>query len=135
MPAPIDFTQVKETCLYVANLQRTADFYHGLLDLPVIGRVEGRHVFFRLGSSVLLCFIAEATRADVHLPAHYGTGTLHAAFEVPAGQYAATRDAIRNLGIAIEHEHTWPTGHQSFYFRDPDGHCLEVVPTGMWDPR
>lgn len=132
MPSQLPFTQVKETCLYVADLQRTEDFYHGKLGLPVIGRVAGRHVFFRLGSSVLLCFLAEATRTDTHLPPHYGTGTLHAAFEVPAEQYTTTLASIHAMGIAIEHEHTWPTGHRSFYFRDPDGHCLEIVPSGMW---
>ena len=31
------------------------------------------------------------------------------------------------------HEETWRAGVKSFYFHDPDGHVLEVVPKGMWD--
>ena len=54
----MDILKIKETCLYVSDLAKTKDFYFGLLKFEVIGEVPGRHVFFRVGSSVLLCFIA-----------------------------------------------------------------------------
>jgi hypothetical protein len=38
---------------------------------------------------------------------------------------------LRN-GIAIVHEEPWGDRFRSFYFHDPDGHVLEVVPAGMW---
>lgn len=129
------FTQIKETCLYIEDLDATEAFYHGKLGLPVIHRSAGRHVFFRAGSSVLLCFIAAATRAEATLPPHFATGKQHIAFECEAAAYPAWKARLHAAGIAITHEQHWPSGQQSCYFEDPDGHVLEVVPAGVWDPR
>jgi len=41
--------------------------------------------------------------------------------------------ALREHGIAIESTITWPRGGTSIYFRDPDGHLLELVTPGIWD--
>jgi catechol 2,3-dioxygenase-like lactoylglutathione lyase family enzyme len=124
--------QIKETCLYVTDLDRTTRFYHDALGLPVIGRVEGRHVFFRAGTSVLLCFIASTTKEDQDLPPHYGSGHLHMAFEVAPTDYEIWKEKVGQAGIPIIHEAAWRGGHRSFYFHDPDGHVLEIVPEGMW---
>lgn len=126
-------TQIKETALYVQDLDRTEDFYHGRLGLEIISREEGRHIFFKAGSSILLCFMADATKNGETLPAHYGEGKLHIAFEVSKEEYQKTKEQIREKGIEIEHEQSWGGEYQSFYFRDPDGHSLEIVPEGMWD--
>jgi len=90
-------------------------------------------VFFRVGSSVLLCFIAEKTRADTYLPPHYGQGQLHLAFEVSPVEYDEWKTTILKKGIKIIHEQSWRGNLHSFYFRDFDGNLLEVVPSGMWD--
>ena len=129
----MEFLQIKETCLYVKDLEETRKFYAGKLGLEVIGEVASRHVFFRVGSSVLLCFMPEASKIGDSLPPHYGSGHLHLAFEVAPENYEDHKAIIHNLGIEIEHEHTWPTELKSFYFRDPDNHLLEVVMTGMWE--
>jgi len=34
--------------------------------------------------------------------------------------------------VAIEGRSHWPQGAESLYFRDPDGHLLEVVTPGIW---
>lgn len=125
--------QIKESCLYVQDLDRTESFYSGKLNLKVIGRVEGRHIFFEAGSTILLCFIADATKNDKKLPSHYGKGKMHLAFEVPPEDYETVKKSIRSKGIEIEHEQQWSDEYRSFYFRDPDGHSLEVVPRGMWE--
>jgi len=125
--------QIKETCLYVSDLQQTAHFYHNLLGLPIIGQVEDRHIFFRAGTSVLLCFIADKTKVDKNLPPHDGYGHLHLAFEVSPEEYAAWKEKIQALNIAIEKEQEWKNQLHSFYFRDPDGHLLEIVPQGIWE--
>lgn len=127
------FKQIKETCLYVQDLDRTEAFYHGKLNLKVIGRSEGRHIFFKAGSSVLLCFIAGATKQEETLPPHFGEGNMHIAFEVPVEKYEEIKADILSTGIEIEHEQQWGKDYCSFYFRDPDGHSLEIVPEGMWD--
>ncbi|MGF1534090.1 MAG: VOC family protein [Bernardetiaceae bacterium] len=125
--------QIKETCLYVQDLHRTRDFYHGQLGLPVIHLSEGRHVFFRAGTSVLLCFLPEASRAEAVLPPHYAYGKQHMAFSVSPQDYAHWETRLDQAGIPITHRTDWGRGYQSFYFEDPDGHVLEIVPEGLWE--
>ena len=129
----MEIKQIKETCLYVTDLDRTRQFYQDKLGLAVIGEVKNRHVFFRAGSSVLLCFIAEMSRKGGTLPPHFGSGQLHLAFEVSREQYENWKEKIKAAGIELEQEYDWGRGFKSFYFRDPDGHLLEVVMEGMWE--
>ncbi|MEM8893512.1 MAG: VOC family protein [Bacteroidota bacterium] len=126
------FAQVKETCLYVEDLDKTEAFYHGLLNLPIISKADGRHIFFRCGSSVLLCFLNKATMAEKNLPPHYAIGRQHIALEVSARSYNKSKREIMEAGIEITHTESWGDKFESFYFEDPDGHVLEIVPTGMW---
>jgi catechol 2,3-dioxygenase-like lactoylglutathione lyase family enzyme len=128
----MQFIQIKETSLYVFSLDNSKRFYNGLLGLDIISEAPGRHIFFKAGTSMLLCFIAGTTANDTKLPTHGGKGKIHIAFEVPKENYVKTRKDLEDKGIAIEHEESWPGGFQSFYFRDPDEHLLEVVQTGMW---
>ena len=125
--------KIKETCLYVSNLEQSKSFYNGKLGFEVIGEVKDRHVFFRAGGSVLLCFIAEASKQGGTLPPHYGSGQLHLAFEVSKTDYQPWKENIEGEGIAIEQEYDWGGGFLSFYFRDPDKHLLEIVMEGMWE--
>ena len=128
----MSITQVKEVALYVKDLYKAKEFYHGLLEFPIIGMVDGRHIFFRVGSTVLLCFIAESTQNDTTLPPHFGYGQQHIAFEVPAIDYDSWKVKISQLGIEIIHEHQWQEGVKSFYFKDNDEHILEIIPEKMW---
>lgn len=127
------FTQIKETCLYVYDLERTESFYHTKLGLPVISKEAGRHIFFRAGTSVLLCFISEATQTSDTLPPHYGVGNMHLGLEVPKESYHQIKGQVQSAGIAIEHVQQWDDKNESIYFRDPDGHSIEIVPAGLWD--
>lgn len=129
----MEFSQVKETCLYVQNLFLTKDFYHSLLGMPVISLVEGSHIFFRVGTSVLLCFIPENSKAKTSPPPHFAYGRQHIAFEVKPPDYEGWKEKIQKKGVEIIQEQTWKKGLKSFYFKDPDGHLLEIVPEGMWD--
>ena len=128
----LSFTQIKETCLYIRDLDQAEAFYHGKLGLPLISKVKGRHIFFRAGKSVLLCFIPEATRVETRLPPHFGEGQLHMAFECEADQYEAWKAHVSGTGIEIIHEEHWPYGGKSFYFHDPEMNVLEVVQPGIW---
>ncbi|MEN7546354.1 VOC family protein [Rapidithrix thailandica] len=126
------FTRIKETCLYVQDLDRTQHFYQEVLGFDLISRAEKRHVFFRVGHSVLLCFLPEATSSDKHLPPHYALGKIHLAFECPEKDYEQWKVKLQQKDIAITHEHHWWGEQWSFYFEDPDGHVLEVVKPGLW---
>jgi len=129
----LQIAKIKETCLYVADLEVTKNFYHDKLGLPVIALVKNNHVFFRAGSSVLLCFIAETAKKKKQLPPHYGQGHLHFAFEVSSEQYEAWKEKVQKAGIKIEQEVTWKPEVHSFYFRDPDGHLAEMITGSLWE--
>lgn len=124
---------IKETCLYVKDLGRTKDFYSNRLGLPLISLVENRHVFFRAGSSVLLCFIAEETEKETTLPPHGATGAIHFALGVSREEYPHALSEVKNAGIEIVHQHKWKNGLRSFYFYDPDGNVVEIIEQGLWE--
>lgn len=125
--------RIKETCLYVADLDRSRAFYEGQLGLKCFSLVPNRHAFFRAGESVLLCFNPEVTRHDQKLPPHFAHGKMHLAFEVGKADYEAWKEKVSEAGIEIVHEQSWGEHFLSFYFEDPDGHVLEIIMEGLWD--
>ena len=129
---PPTLTKIKETCLYVGDLVRTKYFYETLLGMKVIHYKEDRHLFIRIGTDVLLFFNPEVTKTDQEMPQHEGYGRQHIAFECPLEEYESWKAHIKSLSIPIEQEIIWPKGGKSFYFRDPDGLCLEIVEPGIW---
>ena len=127
------FNQIKETCLYVANLDAAKSFYNGKLGLELMAFVEGNHAFFRAGSSVLLCFNAEVTKNKTQIPTHYGAGDIHFALEVDVADYESSKQEVIAAGIEIEQEVDWGIGMHSFYFRDPEHNLVEIVQAGFWE--
>ena len=124
---------IKESCLYVKDLSASKKFYQEILGLELISFVEGRHVFFRIGHQVLLCFNPNTTKDETTLPPHFAYGKQHIAFEVNMEEYEKWKDKILKSGTVITHEHTWSKNLNSFYFEDPDGHVLEILQPGIWD--
>jgi catechol 2,3-dioxygenase-like lactoylglutathione lyase family enzyme len=131
---PLRITGILETVLYVADIDRAERFYRDVMALTQIGKEPRRHVFFRVGSGVLLLFHAETTRRAGTLPPHGADGEIHVCFTTSPSEYETWKMRIRAHGIAIEQETEWPAG-RSFYFRDPDGNLLELANTDIWPPE
>lgn len=130
----MQFLKIKETCLYINDLEQAREFYHGVLGLPVINFTSGKHLFLRAGESVLLLFNPEDSRLKKSPPPHYGGGRQHFAFEVNSKEYENALREITAKGIKVIERVTWPSGRESFYFNDPEGNVLEIVPSeGIWD--
>ncbi|MBL7860424.1 MAG: VOC family protein [Cyclobacteriaceae bacterium] len=129
----MNFIQIKETCIYMKDLGAARQFYHNLLALPIISEAPDRHIFFRAGSSVLLCFNPDDSQSKKSPPAHYAFGNYHFAFEVTQAEYLIHKEKIRALGIPILDTLIWKNGLESFYFNDPAGNVIEIVPEGIWD--
>lgn len=130
----MNFLRIKETCVYVKDLERVRTFYTETLGLPIINEVPGKHIFLRAGDSVLLIFNPDDSRTKTSPPAHYAKGKQHFALEVPHDQYENYRSLIQQRGIRLIDEVTWKRGAKSFYFNDPEGNILEILPDrGVWD--
>jgi catechol 2,3-dioxygenase-like lactoylglutathione lyase family enzyme len=125
--------RILETCLYVHDLEAAEEFYRRVLGLEPLSRVAGRHVFFRCGDGVLLLFNpAETRRPTGDVPIHGADGPGHVAFAIRRGEVAAWREQLRQQGVTIEQELTWPSGGQSLYFRDPAGNSVELATPATW---
>ncbi len=125
---------IKETCLYIKDIERTYDFYHDKLGFSVVSKVEGRHVFFRVGEDMLLCFLPESTKKEKVLPPHFAYGIQHIAFWTSNDDYEELKEQMQSSEIKITHEEYWESSKcSSFYFQDPDGHVLEIVTPELWN--
>jgi catechol 2,3-dioxygenase-like lactoylglutathione lyase family enzyme len=89
------------------------------------------------GRSILLVFDRGASIETVTLPGgvipgHDGAGPLHCAFAISAEELPAWKERLNARGVQIEGCMDWPRGGKSIYFRDPDGHLLELATPGLW---
>jgi catechol 2,3-dioxygenase-like lactoylglutathione lyase family enzyme len=124
--------EILETSLYADDLAQAERFYTAVLGLRVVTRVPDRHVFFRCGGRMLLVFRASATEQGGVVPAHGTRGAGHAAFAAAHDELAGWRAHLERCGVAVEHEHAWPGGGHSLYFRDPAGNSLEIATPVLW---
>jgi catechol 2,3-dioxygenase-like lactoylglutathione lyase family enzyme len=130
----MEILKIKETCLYVRDLAAALQFYHELLGLPLINYAPDKHLFLRAGSSVLLIFNPEDSKNKKSPPAHFGGGKQHFAFEVADADYEKVKSELTSKSVTITDEVQWKSGKKSFYFNDPEGNVLEIVPDkSIWD--
>jgi catechol 2,3-dioxygenase-like lactoylglutathione lyase family enzyme len=66
------------------------------------------------------------------IPPHDGAGPLHLALSIPAAALEPWERHLAAHGVTIEGRTTWPRGGVSLYFRDPDGHLVELATPGLW---
>ncbi|TIV09054.1 MAG: glyoxalase/bleomycin resistance/extradiol dioxygenase family protein [Mesorhizobium sp.] len=129
---------ILESALYVTDLAVAETFYRDIIGLEPLGKVEGRHVFFRCGDGVLLLFNAEATKippapdARLKVPPHGTAGEGHLCFAATADEIAAWRKHLAAKNIAIESDFEWPQGGHSIYIRDPSGNSIEFAEPRIW---
>jgi catechol 2,3-dioxygenase-like lactoylglutathione lyase family enzyme len=129
--------RVLETCLYVDDLDRAASFYERVLGLAALTHDARFRAYDVGGQSVLLLFRRGATLETVHMPGgsippHDGHGPLHVAFAISAEALAQWEQRLKEHAVAIEGRTKWSRGGQSIYFRDPDGHLVELATPGLW---
>lgn len=137
-PAPPPLTGILETALYVADLDRAERFYADLFGFPRLLRDARLCAFGVAERDVLLLFLRGASEpAPIPVPGgaippHGGAGRIHLAFAVPAAALAAWEARLAERGVTIEGRVAAPRGGHSIYFRDPDGHLLELATPGLW---
>src|SRR5262245_45775070 len=110
---------ILESALYVTDLGKAEAFYRDVLGLALVGKVEGRHVFFRCGAGILLIFNADATEvlpapdAKLPVPPHGSRGPGHLCFSATALEIDGWRAALTAKGVLIEADFEWPQGGRS----------------------
>ncbi|HUH73809.1 MAG TPA: VOC family protein [Chitinophagales bacterium] len=129
---PPQLSHIKETCLYVKDLEISRKFYEDILGLKRIHYQPDAHLFLKIGQDVLLLFNPNLSKEQKTPPSHYGSGELHIAFECSMEDYENWKTYLIEKEISIEFENDWPKGGKSLYFRDPDNLCLEIVQPGIW---
>jgi catechol 2,3-dioxygenase-like lactoylglutathione lyase family enzyme len=129
--------RVLETALYCDNLAATARFYREILGLGVHFSDDRAIALDASGSTVLLLFARGASRQGVTfpqgtIPGHDGSGPAHVAFAVDTDELDAWETRLAEAGVAIESRVRWERGGRSIYFRDPEGHSVELATPGVW---
>jgi catechol 2,3-dioxygenase-like lactoylglutathione lyase family enzyme len=128
---------ILETALYVDDLDRARGFYEALFGLSPLYSDQRLCAFDVAGRNVLLLFRRGASTETMRMPGgtippHDGSGPLHIAFAIPADDLAGWEERLQVRGIPIEGRTEWARGGKSIYFRDPDGHLLELATPGLW---
>jgi catechol 2,3-dioxygenase-like lactoylglutathione lyase family enzyme len=129
--------RVLETSLYCDDLAATAKFYEHVMGLHAYFQDDRLVALDASGSTVLLLFARGASRngvtfAEGTIPGHDGNGPAHLAFAVDADELGTWEKRLTSAGVAIESRITWARGGRSIYFRDPEGHSVELATPGVW---
>ncbi len=130
-------TGLLETSLYVSDLDVSSAFYRRVLGFEQFLRDDRMSALGVPGQGVLLLFVRHGSAEPSQtpqgtIPPHDGQGTLHLAFSIPAGELDDWAAHLAGCDVPVESRITWPRGGTSLYFRDPDGHSVEVATPGLW---
>lgn len=128
---------VVETAIHVDDVARSMEFYQCLFGLE---KLAGDDRFCALavpGDAVFLLFKKGGSPRPIPtpggmIPPHDGSGHMHFAFKISADSLAACERELADQKVAIESRVDWPLGGTSLYFRDPDGHLVELITPGCW---
>ena len=127
---------ILETALYVADLDASEAFYKRLFGFETLLADERMRGLKICETQILLLFrVGGSTKGEEtpggFIPPHDGRGTLHLAFAVELDEIPAWRAFLESKGVALESEVEANNG-KSLYFRDLDGHLVELGTAGLW---
>jgi len=130
-------SRILETSLYVADLQRSKQFYISTFGFPVYLEEERMVGLGVPGEGILLLFRIGGSIHPSHapggvIPPHDASGHQHLCFAIPLASLDAWLRHLDQHAIAIESRVVQGHGGTSLYFRDPDGHSLEIATPGLW---
>jgi catechol 2,3-dioxygenase-like lactoylglutathione lyase family enzyme len=118
---------VHHVALICRDVQRTVDFYQGILEMPLTEMFENRdlggstHFFFDIGNGNALAFF-DLPGVEPGEYAEVLGGLHHLAISVEPERWAQLKDKLDAAGV----EYLLDSG-TSIYFRDPDGTRLELI--------
>ena len=128
---------VLETSLYVEDLERSIRFYQEVMQFQKLVGDERFGALQAARQQVLLLFKKGASTEPMvidggTIPPHDASGQTHLAFAISAEELDPWERWLQQHQVVIESKVRWERGGQSIYFRDLDGHLLELVTPGCW---
>ncbi|MCB0985035.1 MAG: VOC family protein, partial [Ilumatobacter sp.] len=117
---------VHHVALICSDVERTVQFYDGLLGFPLIEMFENRdyegstHFFFDIGHGNTLAYF-DLPGLDLGPYAEVLGGHHHLAISIERPQWEAARARLEAAGVETAH-----VDGSSLYFRGPDGERLEL---------
>jgi catechol 2,3-dioxygenase-like lactoylglutathione lyase family enzyme len=126
-----------ETSLYVADLSRSKAFYQKIFGFAALLEDHRMCALQIPSSGVLLLFKQDGSLHPSRtpggvIPPHGGSGALHLCFAIPLASLDDWTAHLERQAVALESRVTQTFGGISLYFRDPDGHSVEVATPGLW---
>ena len=118
---------VHHVALICSDVERTVEFYDGLLGFPLIEMFENRdyegstHFFFDIGHGNLLAFF-DFPGLGLGPYAEVLGGLHHIAISVEPDNWERLKKKLDDEGIPYLHE-----SGTSIYFKDPDGTRVELI--------
>lgn len=118
---------VHHVALISSDVERTVEFFDGLLEFPLIEMFENRdyagstHFFFDVGAGNALAYF-DLPGLDLGAYAEVLGGHHHLAISVERSRWEHLRDKLDAAGIEYAH-----VDGSSLYFRGPDGERLELI--------
>jgi len=118
---------VHHVAFICSDVERTVEFFDGLLGFPLIEMFENRdyegstHFFFDIGHGNTLAYF-DLPGVDVGPYAEVLGGHHHLAISIEREQWEAARSRLDAAGVAYAH-----VDGSSLYFRGPDGERLELI--------
>ena len=118
---------VHHVALISGDVERTVEFYSGVLGFPLIEMFENRdyegstHFFFDIGIGNTLAFF-DLPGLDLGSYAEVLGGHHHLAISMAVDEWTAARQRLDAAGIEYAH-----VDGSSLYFRGPDGERLELI--------
>ena len=118
---------VHHTALLCSDVERTIEFYQGVLGFPLTEIVGNRdyegsnHFFFDIGNGNLLAFF-DFPGLDLGPYAEVLGGLHHLAISVEPAKWNELKESLAEHGVEFQEE-----SGTSIYFRDPDGARIELI--------
>ena len=114
----IETTGIDHVVLHVGDVQRSKKFYTEVLGMAAYREDDGQ-VFLHAGRQGVALF-----RKEDGTPLTAGNDLNHLALNVASGSYETLKAELERHGVAVTGR---PGEDRCIYFRDPDGHGLQLT--------
>jgi catechol 2,3-dioxygenase-like lactoylglutathione lyase family enzyme len=118
MKSPLQVTGIDHVVFHVKDLERARKFYVDFLGMTVDHERDWQ-CFLKCGSQGVALF-----EVDDGEDVHGGSEVNHMALRLAAGDLTRTKKTLEDAGIEV---HGRPGDPTCIYFRDPDGHPLQLL--------